>query len=76
MKQVETEIMSGSAKRLVFENVARTEYKKLNNPTLVEGIVRCVNNSGMVTSRQDVLDHIYGDVLSIYMSSLWRGYGV
>lgn len=55
---------SGSYTELFFENIAG--FQQID-PSIVQGIIRCVSASGMKTSDQDVLDHIKGDAVIVYV---------
>lgn len=46
-----------------FENV--TSYQQLD-PAIVQGIIRCVQESGMRTTEKDILNHIQGDAVIVY----------
>jgi hypothetical protein len=46
-----------------FENV--TSHQQID-PGLVQGIIKCVHESGMRTTDEDVLNHISGDAVIVY----------
>lgn len=53
----------GNLQEYIFENIAN--YAQLD-PSIVQGIIRCVSSSGMRTTEEDILNHIQGDVITIY----------
>lgn len=53
----------GTYSELFFENVK--SYQQID-PDLVQGIIKCVHESGMRTTDEDVLNHINGDAVIVY----------
>lgn len=53
----------GGFQEHIFENI--DNYTQLD-ASIVQGIVRCVSSSGMRTTEEDILNHIQGDVITVY----------